>query len=372
PELVSVSIEAVVALGALIDKNRRLNENPVPPVARAEQHEISDLILAANRIMLNGSESLQSRAWIQVLRRVLKRVLKRALKRALQRALKRARVQELERGQGQAQMQAPTQMQALMRAQGLTQTQVLTLARVLAGGEARALERALVWVLAWALQQELERELELELELERELELELARRLAERLAWQLAWQLAGGVLDMVLDVVLDTVPDTVWDRVINAWVPKMRKDLAMHLQVESAILRTLRWVWKTAYGTQSIHEKRKTFISSCQLWAPLEARLGFIVKDIEWGINGERLTLHDGKRDKLLTSDDLNGIVELVEDLRKDREKSEFIARNADVGINRLYMHFNRRVDWNYDLYDLREQRMACPRSTEKELEMIW
>ncbi|KAG8920815.1 hypothetical protein FRC01_000579, partial [Tulasnella sp. 417] len=234
------------------------------------------------------------------------------------------------------------------------------------------------------LEQELERELEQGLEqgLGRVLERELVQGLVQGLAQGLVQELVvatavdatvdtvvdvavdmavdaavDAMVDTAMDAVVDTPVDAAVDNVMHQWVPEMIKDPAMHLQVESAILRTLQWVWKTAYGIQHDHQKQRIFISSCQLWAPLEARLSFTVKDVEWGVNGERLTLHNGNRDKLLTSDNLNGIVELAEDLRRDRKKSEFIACNADVGINRLYVHFNRRVDWNYGLYDLREQQ---------------
>ncbi|KAG8899949.1 hypothetical protein FRC00_000466 [Tulasnella sp. 408] len=153
---------------------------------------------------------------------------------------------------------------------------------------------------------------------------------------------------------------------------KLAKDIAQRLQVEASILRMLLWVRKQPPGTQSDHsDKCKLFNSICSLWAPLETRVDFTINGIEWGINGERLTFDDGNRNKLLTSDDLNGIVEFVEELRKDVGKLEFIRRKVDVEINRLCAHFNRRVDWDYDLYDLREQRTFCPRSRGRGLGMI-
>ncbi|KAG8933162.1 hypothetical protein FRC01_010661 [Tulasnella sp. 417] len=153
----------------------------------------------------------------------------------------------------------------------------------------------------------------------------------------------------------------------------MAEDLAQRLQIDSSILRVVLWLWKRPSVIQLTEsEKSKIFISSCQLWAPLEMRVDFTINGIEWGANGERLILSDQNRYKLLTSDNMSELIELVEDIQKYREKFAFIARSADVGINRLYAHFNRRVDWNYDLYDLREQRATCPRSVEKGLGIIW
>ncbi|KAG8927432.1 hypothetical protein FRC01_007505 [Tulasnella sp. 417] len=243
-------------------------------------------------------------------------------------------------------------------------------------------ERVPVWVPVdvWERGQERERERELARELERELARELAQELAQalvqlmvqkRVQWQV-WQLDE-------DAAVDAVTDAAVDWVLDRWLGKaddqemMAKDLAQRLQVESSILRIVLWVWKKTAATQPNHsEKRKIFISSCELWAPLEIRVDFTINGIKWGINGERLTFDDGNRDKLLTSKELNVIIDFAEGLRKDWEKSEFIARNADVGINRLYVHFDRQVDWDYDLYDFREQRMPCPRSAGKGIGMVW
>ncbi|KIO18150.1 hypothetical protein M407DRAFT_246554 [Tulasnella calospora MUT 4182] len=145
--------------------------------------------------------------------------------------------------------------------------------------------------------------------------------------------------------------------------PILTSILAKRLQVESSIIRILLWACKSTSGTQLDQEdKRKIFISTCQLWSPLETRVDFTINGIEWGIKGERLTLNDDNQHKLLTSGDMRRIVEFAEDIQQDRNKSEFITHNADVGINRLYVHFNRRVDWKYELYDLREQRTSCSR----------
>ncbi|KIO20333.1 hypothetical protein M407DRAFT_245839, partial [Tulasnella calospora MUT 4182] len=139
--------------------------------------------------------------------------------------------------------------------------------------------------------------------------------------------------------------------------------LAKRLQVESSIIRILLWAYESTSSTQLDQEdKRKIFVSSCRLWSPKETRVDFTINGIEWGIKGERLTPNNDDRDKLLTSGDMRRIVEFAEDIQRDRNKSEFITHNADVGINRLYVHFNRRVDWEYDLYDLRERRTSCSR----------
>ncbi|KAG8928361.1 hypothetical protein FRC01_006055 [Tulasnella sp. 417] len=177
--------------------------------------------------------------------------------------------------------------------------------------------------------------------------------------------------DRVLDKALDDALGRVLDRALDEALaevlhpaPRVVKDPAQRLAVESSILRVLLWTRKKSSGTQlGRSDKRKIFIASCRLWAPLETRVELAIHRVVRGIRGEQLTFDDDNRDKLLTPDDLNGIVEFVEDLQKDWEKSEFIARNADVGINRLYVHLNRRVDWNYELYDLREKRTYCVRS---------
>ncbi|KAG8927402.1 hypothetical protein FRC00_002129 [Tulasnella sp. 408] len=183
--------------------------------------------------------------------------------------------------------------------------------------------------------------------LERALELALERALDRALG-----RVLKGVPDGALDGALGRALDRALDR-----VQTLSQDLAQRLLLESSIIRILLWAWKRTYGTQlDLTDKRSIFISSCRLWAPLERRVDFTINGIESGIKGERLAFEDRNRDKLLTASDLDEIVEFAEDLQKDRKRSEFIARNADVGINQLYVHFNRRVDWNYDLYDLREQ----------------
>ncbi|KIO22806.1 hypothetical protein M407DRAFT_27681, partial [Tulasnella calospora MUT 4182] len=284
--------------------------------------------------------------------------------------------------------QAGERERALGRALGRSLER--TLGRVLE----LALEQALGQALGQELSQELERELDEELdnELNRVLDgvldgahqvLERELKRAHRVPGQTLERELDGALDGALDEALEGVDDEVLHGVL-AWALRRVQDLLLHrarmasqhlaqrLKLESSIIRVLLWAWKRTSGTQPDHsDRRETFISSCRLWAPLETRVDFAINGIEWGVNGERLTFDDRNRDKLLTPDDLNGIVEFVEDLQKDMGKVEFIVRKADVEINRLCAHFNRRVDWNYDLYDLREPRTVCSRSTATEDGMI-
>lgn len=125
--------------------------------------------------------------------------------------------------------------------------------------------------------------------------------------------------------------------------------------VKPCMIRILLWVWQNMSDAK-IDDKglEAIFISSCRLWAPLEEQVALSTAGIF------------GAVDKPLTTNDLNRIIEFIEYIQKqkNREAFDFIARNADVGINRLYVHLDRRVDWNYQLYDLREQPTHCSRST--------
>ncbi|KAG8938430.1 hypothetical protein FRC04_008650 [Tulasnella sp. 424] len=124
-------------------------------------------------------------------------------------------------------------------------------------------------------------------------------------------------------------------------------------QVKPNLIRVLLWVWKNTPDT-SIDDKEKDaiFVSSCRLFPPLEKEVGLsqrgeFAEDVE-----------------PLTSDDLNRIIEFIEYIMKGRESSALVTRNADVGINRLYVHFDKRADWEYELFDMREPRTLCPRFT--------
>ncbi|KAG8979371.1 hypothetical protein FRC05_008355 [Tulasnella sp. 425] len=148
-------------------------------------------------------------------------------------------------------------------------------------------------------------------------------------------------------------------------------DRGLRLLVESCLIRILLRVWKATPATQLSKDQLawyRIFFSSRRLWAPLEATVDLTKNSIKFGNRGDRLTdFNDDNQDKLLKSDDLEMIIEFVEYLQKDRKKSAFIARNADVGINRLYVHLDRRADWDYELYDLREPRTLCSRSINTE-----
>ncbi|KAG8956170.1 hypothetical protein FRC04_004245 [Tulasnella sp. 424] len=143
------------------------------------------------------------------------------------------------------------------------------------------------------------------------------------------------------------------------------------VKLSSEVILTLRTVRAKGSVGQALHYKNTLvgmaehvrckdkgleaiFISSCRLWAPLEEQVALSTAGIF------------GAVDKPLTTNDPNRIVEFIEYIQKqkNREAFDFIARNADVGINRLYVHLDRRVDWDYQLYDLREQPTHCSRST--------
>ncbi|KAG8943601.1 hypothetical protein FRC04_002762 [Tulasnella sp. 424] len=123
--------------------------------------------------------------------------------------------------------------------------------------------------------------------------------------------------------------------------------------LKPSIVRILLWVWKNTPDT-SIEDKEKynISVSSCRLFAPPE-------KEVEFSQRGEF-----GRYDKPLPSDDSNRIVEFIEYTMEALRSSAFITRNADVAINCLYVYVNQHVDWKYELFDLREQRSLCSRST--------
>ncbi|KAG8911194.1 hypothetical protein FRC00_006919, partial [Tulasnella sp. 408] len=134
----------------------------------------------------------------------------------------------------------------------------------------------------------------------------------------------------------------------------------LRLRGEWCIIRILLWVWKNTVDSQLDHSERQNiFISSCRLWTPLEAAVDSAIKSIQLGKKGEHGASDDRSEKNLPMSDDLSRVVEFAEYLQSNQENHKFIARNADVGINRLYVHFNRRASWDYVLYDLREQRMS-------------
>ncbi|KAG8960810.1 hypothetical protein FRC05_006555, partial [Tulasnella sp. 425] len=147
-------------------------------------------------------------------------------------------------------------------------------------------------------------------------------------------------IDALADIMLDDlkIPSDFW------WDEKPLKP---------SIIRILLWVWKNTPDTSIDDEEQDNiFVSSCRLFVPLEKEVGFSQR-------GEF-----GGYDKPLTSDDLNRITEFIEYLMKGQRSSAFITRNADVGINRLYVHFDKRADWEYEQFDMREPSTLCYRSS--------
>ncbi|KAG9045648.1 hypothetical protein FS837_005925 [Tulasnella sp. UAMH 9824] len=146
--------------------------------------------------------------------------------------------------------------------------------------------------------------------------------------------LTNAVADMMLDD-LGPPADGLW----------------MDKPLKPSLIRILLWVWKNTSGTQlPLWDNDELLDSTRRLWAPWEEEVAFSKTG-----NAEYF-------DKPLTSSDLNGIVEFIEFVKKDRNNSAFISRNADVGINRLYVHLEQRAEWEYQLFDMREQRKQCSR----------
>ncbi|KAG9043653.1 hypothetical protein FS837_009299 [Tulasnella sp. UAMH 9824] len=112
------------------------------------------------------------------------------------------------------------------------------------------------------------------------------------------------------------------DPVLFAFRPRVELE-----SVKPSIMEILLWVWKNmSEVSMSSQERRKIFLSSCRLWAPLE-------KLVEFSKTGKVV-----RHEKPLTTNDLKSIAEFIDYIREDRDNSEFISRNADVGINRLYL----------------------------------
>ncbi|KAG8923807.1 hypothetical protein FRC01_012309, partial [Tulasnella sp. 417] len=136
---------------------------------------------------------------------------------------------------------------------------------------------------------------------------------------------------------------------------------------KACIIRMLLWRWRNHPGRDPEDwERSRFFASSCRLWAPLE-------KEVSFSKTGSF-----GDEDKPLTSDDLKGVAEFAEWVQKQTvdqlstedywtfkriQTSNFIVPGADVGINRLYAHFDRRAKWDYHLYDFHNKIPPCSRS---------
>lgn len=142
------------------------------------------------------------------------------------------------------------------------------------------------------------------------------------------------------------------------------------LTFKACIIRILLWIWRNHLnrGPEYYWERFKLFTSSCRLWAALE-------KEVNLSKTGDI----DGEG-KPLTSEDLKCVLEFAEWVRTQTlgqwytenfeiraiRKSAFIVRGADVGINRLYAHFDRHANWEYRLYDHRGDSGRCSRSVYK------
>ncbi|KAG8946750.1 hypothetical protein FRC04_011406 [Tulasnella sp. 424] len=147
-------------------------------------------------------------------------------------------------------------------------------------------------------------------------------------------------IDALADIMLD-----------NPQIPTPTFSLPQRLGlVKPSLIRVLLWVWKNT--SVDDEEKDAIFASSCRLFAPLE-------KEVE---SSQRSEFRE--YDKPLTSDDLNRILEFIEYTIKGRKTSVLITHNADVGINRLYVHFDKRADWEYELFEMREPSTVCSRFT--------
>ncbi|KAG8897591.1 hypothetical protein FRC00_004057 [Tulasnella sp. 408] len=122
--------------------------------------------------------------------------------------------------------------------------------------------------------------------------------------------------------------------------------------VGPSLIRILLWAYKRMRGSQiSGTNKQQIFESSWRLWTPLAKE---VASSKTRGL-GESVGSFSPK--------DLDGITEFAQDIIQSHKKSAFIARNADVGINRLYAHFGRWADWEYELFDMSEQHAAlCSR----------
>ncbi|KAG8921074.1 hypothetical protein FRC01_000427, partial [Tulasnella sp. 417] len=169
---------------------------------------------------------------------------------------------------------------------------------------------------------------------------------------------SAALIDTVADVLIDD--PTSLSSQDEKWKSKGRT-------LKACIIRMLLWIWRNHPDRDPDDwERSEFFASSCRLWAPLEKEVGF------------SKTGSFGDEDKPLTPDDLKGVAEFAEWARSqaivkwqrpwssridNRPTSAFMIRNADVGINRLYAHFDRRAEWDYRLYDFHEEVAPCSRS---------
>ncbi|KAG8915509.1 hypothetical protein FRC00_003678 [Tulasnella sp. 408] len=173
---------------------------------------------------------------------------------------------------------------------------------------------------------------------------------------------SSNLIDLVVDVLLDGLASLAEED--EKWTSRGRT-------FKACVIRVFLWIWRNHPNRNPFYaeERRELFTSSCRLWAPLEKEVAF------------SKTGSFSSDDKPLTPEDLKGVVEFTEwvqtesqrEIWGDREvmKCSFITCNADVEINRLYAHFERRPDWEYRWYDLHEDSVSCSRSTYREDGML-
>ncbi|KAG9046589.1 hypothetical protein FS837_004008, partial [Tulasnella sp. UAMH 9824] len=149
---------------------------------------------------------------------------------------------------------------------------------------------------------------------------------------------------------------------------------------QACIIRIFLWIWQNNVeswdnieSNPKYWERHELFMSSCQLWAPLEKQVAI------------SKTGSFDEEEQPLTPDDLKEVIRFAYSVQfhtmakdgfggetfKGVPRSTFIVRGADVGINRLYAHFDRHGNWKYHLYDLREHSEPCSRSVYKEDGML-
>ncbi|KAG8910469.1 hypothetical protein FRC01_006324, partial [Tulasnella sp. 417] len=152
--------------------------------------------------------------------------------------------------------------------------------------------------------------------------------------------LYGHLIHVVADMLLDDSRSRISGQ---SWMKRTRPSL----------VRILLWVWKNTPEISRQEEQQiKVFSSSCRLWTPLEKV-----------VDAAKESSSFEEPNKPLGSEDLHGILEFIRYVKKTQNNSAFISRNADVGINRLYVHFGQRAEWEYEHFDLREQPKSCSRS---------
>ncbi|KAG8916898.1 hypothetical protein FRC01_002800, partial [Tulasnella sp. 417] len=169
---------------------------------------------------------------------------------------------------------------------------------------------------------------------------------------------SAALIDTVVDVLIDDLTSLTSQNV--TWKSKGRT-------FKACIIRMLLWIWRNHRNRNPSDQKRREFFaSSCRLWAPLE-------KEVSFSKTGSF-----GDEDKPLTPDDLKGVAEFaqwVQTQTLDRHSTEdyedykliqmsnFIVLGADVGINRLYAHFDRHAAWDYHLHGFPREVALCSRS---------